>query len=489
MFGEPPSIKVSDPIPTQTQTARLTLTLLERALRVRAADLPTDVREIARQCVLDWMGVAVSGSGDHLIRLLLGQALSEGGKPVASLVGHAVRVAPQQAALINGAASHVLDYDDVNTNFHGHPSAPILAALLALAQVQRADGRQLVESFVAGYEFACRVGMLVSPGHHQRGYHATSTMGALGAAVACAHLLRLDAERAAHAVGIAATQAGGLKAMFGTQCKPFHAGVAAQNGLRAAQLAAASMMARADALECRQGFAAAMSPDFHPELALADAGRFHLRDNLFKFHASCYGTHAPIECLRGLREVHAIAPQDIARVTVRVEKDQDSACNIPSPRTALEMKFSLRFMAAAALAGADTSDLAFFTEARTADRVLCSLRDKISVELVQGWPMVKAEVIVELNDGRRLRAIHDAGVPGSDCAVQARRLTAKFGRLVEPVLGAQRCGSLLSLLERIEQTSVVDLMDAAAIPPDRTIAQRMDDLWTVNQASLAALAQ
>jgi 2-methylcitrate dehydratase PrpD len=455
---------MNEPVPTHVTAThdRLTLKLLERTQRIDAAELPSDVREIARQCVLDWVGVALGGSGDHLTRILLQEAVSEGGKPEAAVVGHAARVTASQAALVNGASSHVLDYDDVNLALNGHPSAAILPALLALAESRHAGGTELVEAFVAGYEIACRVGLLVAPGHYARGYHATCTVGALGAAAACARLLGLDAERAAHAIGIAATQAGGLKAMFGTECKPFHAGLAAHNGLRAARLAAAGMISRADALECRQGFAATLSPDFNAQAALGDAARFYIRANLFKYHASCYGTHGAIECIRHLRDANAIEPQEIARVKLRVEKGADAVCNIPNPRTALEAKFSLRFMGAAALAGADTSDLAFFEDATTADAALCALRDKVSVDLVSDWPAMQAEVVIEMKDGRVLRATHDAGVPGTDVALQGRRLVAKFGRLVEPVLGRAGCGKLLRLLERLEQTPVADLMAACA---------------------------
>jgi 2-methylcitrate dehydratase PrpD len=287
-------------------------------------------------------------------------------------------------------------------------------------------------------------------------------VGSIGAASACARLLELDAERTAHAFSIAATQAGGLKAMFGTECKPFHAGLAAHNGLRAARLAAAGMVSRPDGLECRQGFATTMSPDFNPQAALGEPERFYIRDNLFKYHASCYGTHASIECVRQLREANAIRSEDVERVTLHVDKGADAMCNIPTPRTALEAKFSLRFMGAAALAGADTSDLAFFEDATTADPALCALRDKVCVELVTGRPKMLAEVVVRMKDGRELRATHDAGVPLGDYALQGRRLDAKFQRLVEPVLGEAVCGRLLRLLGRVEDTPVADLMAACA---------------------------
>ena len=455
---------MNEPIPHHVTEShdRLTLKLVEHTQRIDATELPLDVREIARQCVLDWVGVALGGAGDHLTRILLDEAVAEGGKPQAAVVGHAARVTASQAALVNGASSHVLDYDDVNLSLNGHPSASILPGLLALAESRGAQGKELVEAFVAGYEIACRVGLLVAPGHYARGYHATCTVGALGSAAACARLLKLDTERTAHAIGIAATQAGGLKSMFGTECKPFHAGVAAHNGLRAARLAAAGVISRPDVLECRQGFAATLSPDFNPDTALADPARFFIRENLFKYHASCYGTHASIECIRQLREAHAIEPQDLARVKLRVDKGSDTMCNIPNPRTALEAKFSLRFMGAAALAGADTSDLAFFEDEMTADPALCALRDKVSVELVSDRPKMLAEVVIETRDGRVVRANHDAGVPGTDVALQGRRLVAKFERLAEPVLGRERCGKLLGRLEQLEQTPIAELMAACA---------------------------
>ncbi|HEV7394305.1 MAG TPA: MmgE/PrpD family protein, partial [Burkholderiales bacterium] len=288
------------PLKPPEEGVQLTSRLAEHTHSINWAALPADVRDLARQCVLDWIGVALAASGDPLTRVLLDEALADGGKPVATVVGHREKVAPLQAALINGATSHLLDYDDVNLSMSGHPSVAILPAVLALAEAKHADLTRALSAFVAGCEMAGRAGLLVAPGHYARGYHATCTVGALASAAACSHLLGLDPERTAHAIAIAATQASGLKAMFGTEGKPFHAGLAAHNGLRAARLAASGMTCRTDALECRQGFALTMSPTFNAEAALADLDKFYIRENLFKYHASCYGTHAAIECVRQL---------------------------------------------------------------------------------------------------------------------------------------------------------------------------------------------
>ncbi len=217
------------------------------------------------------------------------------------------------AALVNGAAGHALDYDDVNLAMPGHPSVAILPGLIALAEQRRSSGRDVIAAFVAGYETACRIGSAMRPGHYDLGFHATGTVGCFGAAAACARLLGLDAEATARALGIAGTQAAGLKSQFGTMCKPFHAGKASQNGLLAARLAARGFSSRPDLVECEQGFALTHGPDFHPEAALADPpGGFHILANLFKYHAACYLTHGPIETARAVRDRHGIAPEQIA---------------------------------------------------------------------------------------------------------------------------------------------------------------------------------
>ncbi len=449
---------------TVMKPSAVTATLAEWALSRDAATLPADVREAARRCVLDWMGVTLAGASDPLARLLIDAAKEEGGNPVCTLVAQCERVAPLQAALINGATSHVLDYDDVNLSMNGHPTAAVLPAVLALAEMRDASGPELIAAFVAGYETAARAGLLVAPGHYARGYHATGTLGVIAAAAGCARLLRLDAEAAARAIGIAATQAAGLKGQFGTQCKPFHAGVAAQNGLRAALLAARGMESRTDALECRGGFSATLSPDFRPDMALADPQRYFIRDNLFKYHAACYGTHSSIECVRKLRAAHGLSADDIRKITVMAAPGADAMCNIQSARTGLEAKFSLRFTTAAAMLGHDTAGLATYSEAACADPALVAMRDKITVELATGWPQhaVKSEVVIETTDGRRLEAACDAGVPETDLRVQGERLDAKFDKLASRVLDAPRVKTLKGLLGRLDSVTAKELMAACA---------------------------
>ncbi|HXZ01089.1 MAG TPA: MmgE/PrpD family protein [Stellaceae bacterium] len=445
--------------------APVTAELARRAASLRYDDVPDEMRLLARQCVLDWLAVTLAGSREDLTRILLAEAEEQGGAPAATAIGHRRKLPTQQAALVNGAASHALDYDDVNLTMGGHPTVPLVPAVLALAEARGAGGAPVIAAFVAGYETECRIGALVAPGHYARGFHNTATIGSFGAAAAAANLLGLGASRTAVALGIAGTQAAGLKSMFGTMCKPLHAGKAAQNGLLAASLAARGFTSRDDVLDCAQGFADTQSPDFRPERALAPPRRgWHLADNLFKYHAACYLTHAPIECARALRLTPGFDPGAVREAMLALDGGAAKVCHIPAPRTGLEAKFSLRLATAMALAGLDTAALETYSEKTAADPRLVALRDKVTVDFRPDWPHTVAELELRLADGRVLRARHDSGVPASDLAAQGRRLEAKFMSLAAPVLGGAQAGRLAAAVAGLDRLGSIAELTRLCVP-------------------------
>jgi len=432
----------------------LTRALAHKAAALDYGELPEPVCELARQGVLDYLGVALAGAADPLVRILLDEMAEAGGASQAGIIGHSIRLPALSAALVNGAAAHALDYDDVNMAMPGHPSVAILPGLLALAEFNGSSGREVVTAFVAGYETACRIGAALQPGHYNLGFHSTSTVGSFGSAAACARLLGLDSETTAMALGIAGTQAAGLKSQFGTMCKPFHAGKAAQNGLLAARLAERGFSSRTDLVECVQGFALTHGPDFVPEAALAtpEAG-FHVLANLFKYHAACYFTHAPIECARRLRDEHRLTPDTIAGITLKIDASCDRVCNIPVPADGLQSKFSLRQTVAMALAGVDTASLGAYSVENAVDPGLVKLRERVRFEWQQGWPQTLCELELELADGSHLSARHDAGIPAADIAEQGERLAAKFDALAGPVLGIPRARELRAMISGLDQVA------------------------------------
>ena len=421
--------------------------------------IPRDVRTVAKHCLLDWLGVSLAGSREEAGRIVAEEALEQGGAPQATLIGVGSRTSIAQAALVNGTASHALDYDDVHFAFLGHPTVTVLPAVVALAERDARNGKDLITAFVAGVEVGSRIGQYVTEAHYARGYHATGTLGTFSAAAATARMLGLDGETCATALGIAATQAAGLKSMFGTMCKPLHAGMAARNGQYAALLAKRGFSAGRDAIECGQGFADTQSPVVEAEGVLDDFGeRFHTRDMLFKYHAACYGTHASIEALTRLRDAHDIDWRRVGKVEIRVPSRNLKVCNLPEPRTGLEAKFSLRQVSAMALAGKTTSNVAGYNDEICVDPELVGLRGKTRVVGDDGLARGTSEVIVSMNDGVAYREFGNVSVPSRDLDSQARRLEDKFVTLASPVIGDGKALEIVDLVHRLEQLESMDAL-------------------------------
>jgi 2-methylcitrate dehydratase PrpD len=235
----------------------LTAKLARHIVSYRRAELDSAALTVAKQCILDWYGVTLAGANEPVARILREEIATSAQGP-SSIVGFNLRCSPADAALVNGATSHALDYDDVHPLI-GHPTATVLPAVLAIAEAKGRSGMDVLRAFIAGYETAGFVGSLAMPSHYERGFHATATLGSFGAAAAAGLLLDLDEAQMAFALGLAGTQAAGLKSMFGTMAKPFHAGRAAANGVLAARLAERGFTANPGVLEVAQGFVATQS--------------------------------------------------------------------------------------------------------------------------------------------------------------------------------------------------------------------------------------
>jgi 2-methylcitrate dehydratase PrpD len=456
---------MNNPQSTGVLAAALTQTLAARAIALKYDYLPSDIRALGVQCVLDWVAVAIAGSQEPLVQILRNDLCEQGGFPQATVLGANLRMPVTTAALINGAASHALDFDDVNLSMSGHPTVAVLPAVLALAEHRNATGAEFFTAFIAGYETECAIGAHIGSSHYARGFHSTATIGSFGSAAACAHLMHLDIAQTAYAFGIAGTQAAGLKSMFGTMCKPLHAGRAAYNGLFAARLAARGFDSRSDVLEAVQGFAATQSDGIKTVEPGTPSGGFYLRSNLFKYHASCYLTHAAIECARRIMNEHRLTPSQVKHVSIVVDAGCDKVCNISEPHTGLEAKFSLRQTVAFALAGIDTARLDTFEEAKILDPVVSALHKKVSVELAPDLPHTLTHMVLETTDGRRFTTSHDAGIPTPSIEEQGQKLIAKFRALVTPVLGKERAEEILTAVQRLATSSSVSDLTSLLVKP------------------------
>jgi len=419
--------------------------------------VPEDAILQAKRAVLDTLGVALAGSREESARAVVDWLRDQGGRPEAAVLGRALRLPAADAALANGTAAHALDFDDVSLPMRGHPSAPLLPAVLALGEAAGSSGRDLLTAFVLGFEVEAKLGRAIGGPHYALGWHATSTMGVLGAAAACARLLRLDAGRTRMALGIAASLASGLQQNFGSMTKPLHAGWAARGGVVAAQLAARGFSADAEAIEGPSGFLRAMSggaePDLTPFDALGEPFEIVTPGVGVKLYPCCYAVHRSLDAVLALRTAHDIAPGDVAEVRAEVSRGGLMPLRAEPPATGLEGKFSLEYCLAAALIDGGVSLAAFSDEAvrRPAVREMMA-KVKVSEGAKAGeFPIGGyAAVRVVLRDGTGYGTRVD--VPRGDPSrpLSWEELAAKFRDCAGGVLSAEAAEHAVAMVEGLD---------------------------------------
>src|SRR5262249_40160643 len=297
----------------------------------------------------DSIGVMLAGASEPVAQAVRAVARAEGGIALCTVFGTSMRTAPGWAALANGAAGHAHDLGGTNFAPMGHPSVPPLAAALAAAEAETVDGAALVLAYVIGFEIDAALGLALNPAHYTRGWHATSTIGTLGCAATAARLLALDVTQTRHALGIAASMASGVKENFGSMTKPYHAGHAAQSGVRAAQLAREGRTGSDSALDGRQGHVAAFSGAMLPADAFDRLGsRWELTASgiAVKPYPSCALTHSAIDALLELRARDHVDPATVAAVEVGVNAVVPDVLRHSRPSNGLERKFSMPYSAA-----------------------------------------------------------------------------------------------------------------------------------------------
>lgn len=322
--------------------------LVENAVRSGTSE---SARMAAKPGIIDTVATMLAGRQEPAVTKLL-RACGTLPCGAAQEVAGLTETRAVDAALINGVAAHVLDFDDVA--LRGHPSAVMVPALLALGAELGSSGRELLNSYVVGYQVWGELVQREPDMHHIKGWHPTSVFGSVGAAAACATLMRLDAVRAAHAIGLGATQSAGLMANFGSLSKPLQAGRASQAGVWAAMLAQEDYTAGIDVLEHQQGFLHAFSPGGHvvvdrPLADLAQGWKIEQQPVSIKKYPTCFYTHRTLDSILAGPALSAIQLDQIDSVQVHLSREHATVLRNHQPQTGLEAKFSIEFAVASAL--------------------------------------------------------------------------------------------------------------------------------------------
>jgi len=417
-----------------------------KALALWAVNLktvPTSTRHAALRSLYNYIGCVIGGSGHPTVKKAYTALAPLFGQPSSSLLGTTSKVDMQNAALLNGIASHVHDYDDTHLATIIHPTGPVASALLAYVEFQGGSlsSDELLVALAAGIEASCKLGLAVWPEHYDIGWHITSTTGAIGAAVGVGKLMHLSEDQMAHAIGIAAVHVIGLREMFGSDTKSFHPGQAAASGIVAALLARQGYTSSEHALEAKRGWANVVAgggagPSRLDAILESLGEKWETKSNSFKPFPCGIVCHpaidAAIQCHSELNQ-RGVNPSQIERVSMIVHPLVVELTNKKYPRDGLEGKFSVYHGCTVGLLYGRAGPAQYEDEVVISDAVT-ELRNKVEITADDSIRADEAHLHVKLRNERVERhVVHALGsleVPMTD-----EQLTEKFRDQVSNVLG------------------------------------------------------
>ncbi|MBI4524889.1 MAG: MmgE/PrpD family protein [Deltaproteobacteria bacterium] len=431
--------------------------VVEFVVQTRFEEIPAKAIDVAKQAVIDSVGVCLAGSREDPAKISGELAQEEIQNGDATVFGQGFKTSASMAALVNGTAGHALDYDH-SFVLMGQPTAGLAPAVFALCEAIGASGRDFLEAYVVGFELTAKLAWSM-PGHSSKGgWHATGTLGSLGATAACSRLLGLPPDRVRMALGIATSMASGVVWNFGTMTKPLHAGLAARNGVLAAKLAAKSFSGNSSILEVTNGFHESFSGSFPHNLApLSSLGSsYELVERGIKFKAyPCGGlTHSAIDAVLAMRNEHGLAQQMVDQIKVKVTLYTHSRIVYRIPETGLQGKFSMAYIVARALIDGRVT-LDSFTDEAVRDPAVLSLAERVHMELDPDLEENEdgsrpCSVEIRLKDGRILSRQVDYPKGTRNSPMSTDELRQKFVDCASRLLTENSLNRVAGMLDELE---------------------------------------
>jgi 2-methylcitrate dehydratase PrpD len=442
--------------------------LASYVLTSRLEDIPSDVRHEARRAIVNYMGCAVGGSPHPAVDLAIRALAPYSGPPTAGILGRVERLDPLHASLMNGISSHVYDFDDTTPKNYSHPTSPVASALFAYASANTVSGRGFMEAFILGFEAESRVANAVYPAHYDVGWHITGTSGVFGAATAIGKLLGLSVQQMVWAIGLAATQAAGLREMFGSMAKSFHPGRSAQNGYAAALLAQAGFTAGEHGIEGPRGFAAVQAATYDLTKITRGLGTdFDLRANTYKPFPCGIVNHPTIDGCIQIYDEHRPAPESIRAVRLRVAPLVLDLCNQQNITRGLQGKFSVYHGAAVGLVRGKAG-IPEYTDEAVNDAHVRRVRESTTAVGDNTLTEDQAHVEVELTDGRTLTRFVEQSLGNLRRPLSDRQLDDKFRNQAVLALPPGQVDELNQLCWRIDEVDDVNQLIRVAVPTTLT---------------------
>jgi 2-methylcitrate dehydratase PrpD len=433
----------------------VTESLADFVVQNRHEDIPRDIYNEALRALVNYMGCAIGGANEPALNIAIDALLPFARSGDTGILGRNETCDPLYAALFNGIGSHVHEYDDTIPKNYIHPSIPVASALFAYAGANSVSGRDFVQAFILGFEIESRIGNAVYPAHYEAGWHITSTTGVLGAAAAIGKLLGLNTQQMIWALGIAATQAAGIREMFGSMAKSFQPGRAAQNGYTSALLAHRDFTAGENVFEGPRGFAAVTAASYDLDKALDRLGEhFELRDNAYKPYACGLVVHPTIDACSQVRTQYEIDPESIESVALRVAPLVLDLCNKKDLQRALQSKYSIYHAAAIGLARGK-GGLREFTDEAIADPVLARLRSVTTATADDSVTEDQVDVTVNLASGEKIHFFLEASLGNVERPLSNAQLEEKFRDQATGVLPGSQVEELLAATWAVAESDSV----------------------------------
>lgn len=432
--------------------------------------IPPEGIEVVKRVSLDCLGATLAGYDHPMGKIITDFVKESDASPKATVIGAGFKTSPAEAALANGTMAHALDYDDYSLELCGHPSVSLLPAILAIGEDRKISGKKAIEAYVIGFEVESKLGSGINLRHYELGWHATCTLGTMGAAAACCAMLGLDTEKTRMALGIAASEAGGLRQNFGTMTKPFHAGLSARNGVIAALLAEKGFTADRNIMEAEYGFCNLFcgKGQYDPETitgSLGDPFAILKPGISIKPYPSCGGTHTALDAMLHLVKENDIRPEDVEEINVDANELLPKVLIHSRPQSGLEGKFSMEYCTAIAVLERKAS-LEQFTDEKVRDPKVVDLVKRVTMRptpdlKVDGMvASVPVKVMVKLKDGRQLSRQVDIAKGNPGLPLSREEVTVKFKDCARHHLSEEKSQRVVTLMDGLEDVGdISELME------------------------------
>jgi 2-methylcitrate dehydratase PrpD len=442
----------------------VTRILAHYIVNARYEDLPAPVKKEGTRTLLNWVGVAVGGSGHETVERAVAALAPFSGPKQASLLGRREGFDIMNTAFVNGVSSHIFDYDDTHLKTIIHPAGPVASAILALAEYHPVSGKDFLNALVLGVETECRIGNSVYPNHYDVGWHITGTAGVFGAAAAAGKILGLSEQQMVWALGLAASQPVGLRESFGSMNKSFNPGRAAGNGLFAALLAAQNYTSSEGMIEARRGWANAISTkQDYREITEGLGQRYEAALNTYKPFACGIVIHPAIDAAIQLRNQHHVSADQIEAVELRVNPLVIELTGKKTPQIGLEGKFSIYHAVAIAIIDGAAGEKQFSDRA-VRDAQTVALRDRVNATIDPAVKPEQVDMTIVLKDGRRFHKFIEHAVGSLEVPMTDQQLETKFADLADGILPKAQVRRLMDACWQVEQLSAAGMIAKAAVP-------------------------